>query len=94
MLIDENLPWENYVDALSKKIASGIGTIKHIIVCLLPPCMMYIIMALSNCTFTIAAWYGVTVVITFRDKLQRLQNHAAHVLTNSSYDADASTVYF
>ena len=41
MLIDENLPWENYVDALSKKIASGIGTIKHIIVCLLPPCMMY-----------------------------------------------------
>ena len=29
VLIDENLTWENYVDALSKKIAPGIGAIKH-----------------------------------------------------------------
>ena len=48
--------------------------------------MMYI-MALSNLTLTIAAWYGVTVV-----KLQRLQNRAARVLTNSNYDADRSSI--
>ena len=36
VLIDENLTWENQVDALSKKIASGIGAIKRINHCLLP----------------------------------------------------------
>ena len=62
VLIDKNLPWENHVDALSKKIASGIGAIKCINYCLpLPPCMMYI-MALSNLPLAIVAWYGLSVV--------------------------------
>ena len=51
VLIDENLKWENHVDALSKKISSGIGAIKRINHCLrLPP-----LMALSDHTLTIAA---------------------------------------
>ena len=29
VLIVENLTWENYIDALSKNIAPGIGAIKH-----------------------------------------------------------------
>ena len=36
VLIDENLKWENHVDALSKKISSGIGAIKRINHCLPP----------------------------------------------------------
>ena len=36
VLIDENLTWENHVDALSEKIASGIGAIKRINLCLPP----------------------------------------------------------
>ena len=40
MLIDENLTWENNVDALSKKIASGIGAINRINHCL-PPTASY-----------------------------------------------------
>ena len=36
MLIDENLTWENNVDALSKKIAYGIGAISRINHCLPP----------------------------------------------------------
>ena len=53
VLIDENLTWENHVDAISQKIASGIGAILNasIIVCPMPPCMMSI-MALSNHTLT------------------------------------------
>ena len=34
VLIDENLTWENHVDALSRKIASGIGALKRISHCL------------------------------------------------------------
>ena len=40
LLIDENLKWENHVDALSKKISSGIGAIKRINHCL-PPTAPY-----------------------------------------------------
>ena len=41
VLVDENLPWENHVDAISKKIASDIGAVKRINHCLpLPPCML------------------------------------------------------
>ena len=36
LLIDENLTWENLVEALSKKIASGIGAIKRINHCFPP----------------------------------------------------------
>ena len=36
MLIGETLTWENHVDVLSKKIASGIGAINRINHCLPP----------------------------------------------------------
>ena len=36
VLIDENLTWGNHVDALSKKIASGIGALKRISHCFPP----------------------------------------------------------
>lgn len=41
VLDDENLTWENHVDAISKKIASDIGAVKRFNHCLpLPPCML------------------------------------------------------
>ena len=63
VLTDKNSTWENHGDALFKKIASSIGAVKRIliIVCPLLPRVMYIV-ALSNHTLTIAAWYGVTVL--------------------------------
>ena len=36
VLIDENLTWENHVDALSKNIASGIEAMKRINHCFPP----------------------------------------------------------
>ena len=39
-LVDENLTRENHVDAISKKIASGIGAVKRITLCL-PPAALH-----------------------------------------------------
>ena len=63
VLVDENPTWENHVDAISRKIASGSGAVKRINHCLpcLPPCTLSII-PLSNHILTIAAWYRVAVV--------------------------------
>ena len=87
MLIDENLTWKNHVDALSKKIASGIGAIKRINYCLPPTALhdVYYGLVQSHLDYCSVVWGSCGSV-----KLQRLQNRAARVLTNSSYDAYAS----
>ena len=90
MLIDENLTWENNVDALSKKIASGIGAINRINHCLPPTAShdVYYGLVQSHFDYRSVVWGNCGKPL--RDKLQRLQNRAARVLTNSNYDADAS----
>ena len=87
MLIDENLTWKNHVDALSKKIASGIGAIKRINYCLPPTALhdVYYGLVQSHLNYCSVVWGSCGSV-----KLQRLQNRAARVLTNSNYDAYAS----
>ena len=92
MLINENLTWENHVDALSKKIGSGVGAVNHINHSL-PPSYRLAWCILWPCP--IALWLlqrGIwgNCGQTLRDKLQRLQNRAARVLTNSNYDAYAN----
>ena len=88
MLIDENLTWENNVDALSKKIASGIGAINRINHCLPPTAShdVYYGLVQSHFDYRSVVWGNCGKPL--RDKLQRLQNRAARILTNSNYDAD------
>ena len=86
-LLTKNLTRENHVDALSKKIASGIGAIKRINYCLPPTALhdVYYGLVQSPLDYCSMVWGSRGSV-----KLQRLQNRAARVLTNSNYDADAS----
>ena len=87
--IDEHLSWSVHVDAISKKIASGLGALKHIrpfvplstlhtiFHSLIQPHFDYCSVVWGNCNKTLAA------------KLQKLQNHSARILTFSSYDTNA-----
>ena len=82
VFIDENLTWQTHIDKLSKKIASGIGAIKRIRPfvppdTLIQPHFDYCNLVWGNCGKTLS------------DRLQKLQNRAARLLTSSSYDADA-----
>ena len=88
MLIDENQTWENYVDALSDKIASGVGAIKRINHCFPATASHDVYYGLVQSHFDYCSVVWVNCGKTLRDKLQRLQNRAARVLTNSKYDAD------
>ena len=87
VLIDENLTWENHVDALTKKIASGIGAIKRINHCLSPTALHDVYYGLVQLHFDYCSVVWGNCGKTLRDKLQRLriQNRAARVLTNSNY---------
>ena len=90
ILIGHNLTWETHVDALSKKITSGIGAIKCINHCLPPTALHDVYYGLVQSHFDYCSVVWGNCGKSLRDKLQRLQNRAARVLTNSNYDADAS----
>ena len=88
MLIDENLTWDNNVDTLSKKIGSG-NRINHY----LPPTALHdVYYGLVQSRFDYCSVVWGNCGKSLRDKLQRLKNRAARVLTKPNYDADR--VYF
>ena len=90
IFIDENLRWQTHIDKLSKKIASGIGAIKRIRPFVPPPTLHYIYNALIQSHFDYCNLVWGNCGKTLFDRLQKLQNRAARVLTFSSYDADAN----
>ena len=90
--LDENLIWNEHINQISRKIASGIGALKRIrsfvpdttpqfiFNSLVQPYFDYCCVVLDNCSKTLA------------DKLQKLQNRAARILTFSSYDVNVDVV--
>ena len=90
VFIDENLTWSNHINAISKKISSGIGSIKRISRCVPPATLHNIYHGLVQSHFDYCSVVWGNCAKTLSDKLQRLQNRAVRVLTHSSYDADAN----
>ena len=93
VLIDENLTWSNHINAISKKISSGIGSIKQISRCVPPATLRNIYHGLVQSHFDYCSVVWGNCAKTLSDKLQRLQNRAVRVLTHSSYDADANQLF-
>ena len=90
VLIDENLTWSNHIHAISKKISSGIGSIKRISHCVPPATLQNIYHGLVQSHFDYCSVVWGNCAKTLSDKLQKLQNRAVRVLTHSSYDTDAN----
>ena len=89
--IDDRLDWSGHIEKVTKKVASGIGAIKRIrhlvpqgpsiYQALIQPHFDYCNIVWGNCG------------ITLRNKVQKLQNRAARVLTYSSYDVAAGHLF-
>ena len=92
IFIDENLWWQTHIDKLSKKVTSGIGTIKRIRPFVPPSTLHYIYIynTLVQSHFDYCNLVRGNCGKTLFDRLQKLQCRAARILTFSSYDADAS----
>jgi len=82
VLIDENLTWNNHINAISKKISSGIGSIKRISQCVPPATLHNIYHGLVQSHFDYCSVVWGNCAKTLSDKLQRLQNRAVRVLTH------------
>ena len=89
ILIDNNMVWHSHIDKLSKKIASGIGAIKRIRPFVSPEILHYIYNALVQPHFDYCSIVWGNCGKTLSERLQKLQNRAARILTSSSYEVDA-----
>ena len=84
--IDENLTWECYANELSKKIASGISAIKRIRL-MVPYRTLFPIynsLVQPHLDYCSSVWGSCSMGLS--QKLQKLQNRAARVITFSNYD--------
>ena len=87
--IDNKLDWRSHIDKLTKKVASGIGAIKRIRHLVPQATLLLIYQALIQPHFDYFNIVWGNCGITLQNKVQKLQNRAARVLTNLNYDADA-----
>ena len=93
MTIDKKLDWSSHIDKLKKKVASGIGAIKRIRH-LVPQATLHVIyQALIQPHFYYCNIVRVNCGIALLNKVQKLQNWAARVLTYSNYNADAGHLF-
>ena len=87
--IDENLSWKGHIHEISKKVSSSIGALKRVrpFVSMHTAVEIYKGLIEPHFDYCSAVWDGLSQQLS--DKLQKLQNRAARVITKSSYDANS-----
>ena len=90
LLIDEHLSWAKHIEEISKKISSAIGALKRVRPFISESTALQIYQALILPRFDYCSPVWDELSVTLSDKLQKLQNKAARVITRSSYDTSAS----
>ena len=90
LLIDEHLSWTKHIDEKSKTISSAIGALKRIRPFISESSALQIYQALILPHFDYCSSVWDELNVTLSDKLQKLQNRAARVITRSSYDTSTS----
>ena len=73
--IDENLSWKEHIHLTSRKAASSIGALKRGLI-------------ESHFDYCSVVWDGLSQQLS--EKLQKLQNREARVITKSSYNTNSS----
>ena len=90
LLIDEHLTWKHHVDEVVKKISKAIGALKRVRPFISVKTALEIYHALIQPHFDYCSSVWDECNVTLCDKLQKLQNRAARVITKSSYDVSAN----
>ena len=88
--LDENLTWRNHVDAITKKISSGIGALKRVRGLIDQETANKAYQGFIEPYFSYCATVWDGLGDTLSDRLQKLQNRAARVITRSSYDISSN----
>ena len=89
---DENLSRSKHIDNISKKVSSGISALKRIRCFISEETAKKVYQGLiePHLSYCASVWDGIGSKL--REKLQKFQNRAARVITNSSYDVSSSSL--
>ena len=86
------MTWKEHIDELSKKVSSGISALKRIRTYINQDTASRVYQVLIEPYFSYCAPVWDDIGSKLSDKLQKLQNRAARVITCSSYDVSSSSV--
>ena len=88
--IDENLSWKEHIHAISKKVASSIGALKRVrpFISVHTAIKIYKGLIEPHFDYCSVVWDGLSQQLS--EKLQKLQNRTAKVMTKSSYNTNSS----
>ena len=92
LTIDEHLTWKNHIDNITKKISSGISALKRVRPFIDRDTAVKAYRGLVEPYFTYCSpvWDGLGCKLS--EKLQKLQNRAARVMTRSSYEVSSASL--
>ena len=85
LIIDEDLSWKAHIHEISEKVSSGIGALKRVRPIVSIHTTIKIHKGLID--YCSAEWDSLTQQLS--EKLQKLQNRAIRVITNSSYNTSS-----
>jgi hypothetical protein len=80
IIIDENLTWKNHIDTICKKVSSGIGALKRVRRFVNRPYLIY----------CCPVWDGIGSELS--SKFQKLQDRAARMITESTYENSSNSL--
>ena len=88
--IDAQLSWSKHVDEISKKVSSAIGALKRVrpFIPTDVAVQIYNALILPHFNYCSPVWDGMSGCLS--DKLQKLQNRAARVITQSPFDTSSN----
>jgi hypothetical protein len=90
LTLDENLTWRNHVEVITKKISSGIGALKRVGGLIDQETAIKAYKGFIEPYFSYCAPVPDGLGVTLSDRLQKLQNRAARVITSSTNDISSS----
>ena len=92
LLIDENLRWTDHVDYICKKANRGLGIMRQIRDYVPPETLenIYYTMVLPHLDYCSPVWD--TCAKGLRDRIQKVQNRAARIITRSDYTIRSSDI--
>ena len=88
--VDERLSWDNHIDEKFKKIAAAKGGLKRVrpIISTASATLIYQALIQPHFDYCSSVWDGCSAKLS--NKMQKLQNRAARIITKSKYDSSAT----
>ena len=92
VIIDEHLRWKEQIDSISTKVSRAIGIIRRVKKYVSQDTLelMYCSLVLPYFDYCSLVWDNCSQ--TLKDKVQKLQNRAARVITGDNYDIRSSDI--